>query len=625
VHFTRQDIVCSARLMDQRTSSRTSSGGEIIGITLTVDESGQQPAQSLKFWKSSARVVEIGRRSAQAKDDESDGKQALFRCPVISRRHAKITFSEYGNVYVTDLKSHHGTHIMRPGDTVTRAITPEVPNVLADGDVLTFGKAVGKDQDLVRPITVHVELQFSRDMEAVPLAAAVSRETSSPKSGSGRYGVFLPPSDTSSSSDSDSDIEEIPAPLSPSLQTHGFEFNTRLNSLVHEATCALRRDSDMLRRHVLPPISILFTPSPEPPSFGLGLRREAESSFDIYDPEESPESQSDAPLRLPLFSPSTDVDAPCEQPEFIGAWPKSPMRSPSRTPAEENALTHVSSAGCATPPPEEQPLEPRAEITSDDELYRDAAVFASNIWTGAAPEIELAVLQQAEHIAAQQNVRDAMQFVEEGRQDEVQAEGAGTDVLSEHAMAQDVQRAQSQVDLEQGHVPTAAEPAPMESHISKTVVANEDVTMTDATSDDTAALKSLREAMEEMHAQAKKQIQDELNALRTARAEAEAIAFQIREQMAAPPSHNDASTSTATPAATLKRKRSVVIEDEDDTSEDVCALSSSVGIDIPPPVAPRPTKRRKTNTAARIVTTVAKTTAIATLGAVAAWTALAFS
>lgn len=106
--------------MDQRALNISGSGGDIIGmhaqsrspataylngpcegISLTVDECGSQPAQTLKFWKSNTRVVEIGRRSAQAKGNEPDGKQALFRCPVISRKHAKITFSEFGNVCFT--------------------------------------------------------------------------------------------------------------------------------------------------------------------------------------------------------------------------------------------------------------------------------------------------------------------------------------------------------------------------------------------------------------------------------------------------------------------------------------------------------------------------------------------
>lgn len=103
--------------MDQRASSRPGPGGDIVGkcmlsshctarylkesftgININVDESGEQPSQNLKFWKSKARVIEIGRRSGQAKGNEDNGKHALFRCPVISRRHAKITFSEYGNV-----------------------------------------------------------------------------------------------------------------------------------------------------------------------------------------------------------------------------------------------------------------------------------------------------------------------------------------------------------------------------------------------------------------------------------------------------------------------------------------------------------------------------------------------
>ncbi|THH31674.1 hypothetical protein EUX98_g2515 [Antrodiella citrinella] len=603
--------------MDQGPSNKPCTGGEIAGITLTVDASGQQPAQSLKFWKSSARVIEIGRRSAQAKGDECDGKQALFRCPVISRKHAKITFSEYGNVYVTDLKSHHGTHIKRPDDTISRLITPEIPNVLADGDVLTFGKAVGKEQEQVRPITVHVQLLFSRDMEVVPLAAAVSRETNSPRSSSGRYGVFLPPSDTSSSSESDSDIEEIPPPLSPNLQTHGFEFSSRLNNLFQEASCSLRRDSEMIRRHILPPITVLFSPSPEPPTFGLGSHGDTENSFDIYDVEGSPELGSEeAPIQLPA-APSIDTDAPSSEfPLFIGGWPKSPSRSSSGTPAEENAYSHVSSAGHLPPHLEEQSVESR-EVNPDDDLYMDAEPFTSHIWNHATAEVERVVLEQAEHFAGQQLLRAAMQSVDAARQTDSQVD---VTVPAEQPSEQEQiehEQAQTKLDLVQSLASVVEHTTIEETHSSQAVTTNTDVVMSDAASEEVANLRALREELEEMHAKAQKELEAELQALRTARSEAETIATRMREQMATA-AHNDASTSTI-PATPLKRKRDIGTEYDDDA-----CTPSSIGVDVPRPIAPS-TKRRKTSTAARVVSVVVQTTAVATLGAVAAWTALAFS
>lgn len=69
-------------------------------------------------------------------------------------------------VYITDLHSHHGTHILRPGELVSTSLRPEVPTVVADGDLITFGKSVGRDAYLVRPVVVRVQLVFGGDAPA---------------------------------------------------------------------------------------------------------------------------------------------------------------------------------------------------------------------------------------------------------------------------------------------------------------------------------------------------------------------------------------------------------------------------------------------------------------------------
>lgn len=118
-------------------------------------------------------------------------------------------------MYISDLASHHGTHILRPGETVAKMIPAERPTVLADGDTITFGKPVGKDESLVRPVTARVSLLFS-----IPSSSSTSNPSTEPVTppaatsaaahtgSSGRYGIYTPV--MTSDSSSEDEIEEIP-------------------------------------------------------------------------------------------------------------------------------------------------------------------------------------------------------------------------------------------------------------------------------------------------------------------------------------------------------------------------------------------------------------------------------
>ena len=126
--------------------------------------------------------------------------------------------------YLIDLGSHHGTHIRKPGEKISRPLKPESPTLLGDGDIVTFGKSVGKNEECVKPVVTRIELLYNSTRSTSPIKPLVvpcnsspSSDKSSVKSNSGRYGI----NDTSSSSSSDessfnsglySDIEEIPAP-----------------------------------------------------------------------------------------------------------------------------------------------------------------------------------------------------------------------------------------------------------------------------------------------------------------------------------------------------------------------------------------------------------------------------
>ena len=71
----------------------------VLGLTLRVDAWGDQEPITLRYFKDRTQVIHIGRKSAQnpGKYIATD-ERALFQCPVVSRQHAKLTFTEGGNV-----------------------------------------------------------------------------------------------------------------------------------------------------------------------------------------------------------------------------------------------------------------------------------------------------------------------------------------------------------------------------------------------------------------------------------------------------------------------------------------------------------------------------------------------
>lgn len=571
---------------------------------------------------------------------------------------------------MTDLKSHHGTYIRRPGDSVSRSLVPEVPNVLADGDTITFGKAVGKEPDMVRPITVHVQLLFNKDIEPTPVSATASRETSSPKTSSGRYGVFLPPSDisSSSSSESDSDVEEIPPPA-PHLATHGFEFSERVDDLFREASSMLRMPTDgasgvnaILRGRILPPISLLFTPTPEPPSF-MPKVYEVEESDDSSDMEQSESSPDVEEVDAPLLSSPAPVSPVYEEPSgdcppFVCRWLDSPERIASSSPApavqQGNASTHVSSAERA-PAQSEDRVQPR-DPAYDDDLYED--LDARNVWAervsaftmrlperprndGDANTLTETLLRRAQ--AAMGTARQIVPPVTIPAEDAAPAaEQVCRLTIESRRSSHTFSRQEPAPMVEQPPVPAVVaesignDPVSVQTNADETVVDSEDVTMADdGPSEDATTLKYLRQgmylppalsflqaeftwaiaAMEEMRTQAQQDIEKELEALRAARAEAEAAAAQLRQEQREMQARLEAPI-LAPVSPILKRKR---IEDEESAEDALRHVD--VGVHVPPPIAPLP-KRKRTM---RVLSTVAHTTAVATLGAVAAWTALAYS
>ncbi|KAG9225636.1 hypothetical protein CCMSSC00406_0007493 [Pleurotus cornucopiae] len=312
----------------------------VAGIVLHVAPGHNEPESSLTFHKSVA-VVHIGRRpgsDADANDRSHEKGRALFRCAVVSRKHAKISFSDNGTIQLCDIGSHHGTHLRHAGETDSRMLEAGQPTTILDGDVITFGKAVGRNNEIVRPVAVRVEIMTQRH-------------------GSGRYGLYAPsiaPTPTSADStsssssseddsshsnfdhsDHDSDIEEISCPTGSQ--------GARSQSMTGSAI-ALR-----LFQRLLPPMRVLekdeaafctLSPINYPPQ-----GPQPETSAPIVDLR----SRSHSPMMLE--SPS-GTPLPTPSPPLPSAQPPSPPRTPEpaqRVTEDPKTNEELAPANC-TPP-----------------------------------------------------------------------------------------------------------------------------------------------------------------------------------------------------------------------------------------------------------------------------------
>jgi hypothetical protein len=69
------------------------------GVALYIEKSATEPSHGLIFRKAEEPVVHIGRRPGSDNDKrKSEPGKAFFTCPVVSRHHAKIAFSDSGHV-----------------------------------------------------------------------------------------------------------------------------------------------------------------------------------------------------------------------------------------------------------------------------------------------------------------------------------------------------------------------------------------------------------------------------------------------------------------------------------------------------------------------------------------------
>lgn len=84
-----------------------------VGIGLHIERSSNTPAYGMVFRRASTSVIHIGRRPGtdpeRRSQDIEDGN-AMFRCAVVSRKHAKIALSDSGHVRLTLTRRSNSYH-----------------------------------------------------------------------------------------------------------------------------------------------------------------------------------------------------------------------------------------------------------------------------------------------------------------------------------------------------------------------------------------------------------------------------------------------------------------------------------------------------------------------------------
>jgi hypothetical protein len=180
-------------------------------------------------------------------------------------------------------------------------LKPETPTVLAHGDVITFGKSVGRDSHIVHPVVVRVGLLYDTQVEDASSSSAfklpsLSELTKVPatvgagslepskhvsKPNSGRYGVYVPSSPESDASSSrsgrDSDIEELDGPPASQHTTSRVVANSKFGRALHAL-------SQLIPPVHKPPVIHITSRSPSSPCHP----RSPSPLYDPYSPCFSP-------------------------------------------------------------------------------------------------------------------------------------------------------------------------------------------------------------------------------------------------------------------------------------------------------------------------------------------------
>ncbi|KAG2148883.1 hypothetical protein DEU56DRAFT_782664 [Suillus clintonianus] len=630
----------------------------VTGVTLHVEPCGGKPAHNVSFFNTRTSHVHIGRKSIS--DDrsmrkENDDQNAVFACPVVSAKHAKLVLASSGHVYIVDLKSRHGTHLRKQDETTSRMLQPEVETTLADGDVVTFGKAVGQGATLVSPVTVRIEfLRDILDMRDSPPWCLTPAESSSPrprKLSTGRYGLNSPisyPSSPSHSSESlsspsgssneaashsehESDIEEIPSweELRSCVSSLRQDFPADFlgGSLLGKMPSLGSLMQDICHK-IADPLDI-DTPQPwSPPAIA--------AIAPIDDDDDVPssnihlaDSRSHSPMELSTPSPSPP-QAP-EEPDIVGAWPPSRSDSPPpalRRPDESNRVKlpsmcsfgHMGSLESGSFEIFPERLPSLSNFQPFVPLEDEPATLAPIPLLPSIDEVRSDESQITGH-DDREDLRDSIKIIE----DRVNVlHSSVTDIKNRHALTEDdLYDLQHQVDmLEPESDQLFARMEAAEDKISTMSDLQDQVselrTKVDAGSRDTFvppmadvkacadALSALVIEMKTLREETEKRVEERIQTIQTARTEALSVIAAEVETF-----------------KSLKRKHSEIEVAPPPVEMDIVAEAPGAAAAANPELPVEDNRHAKRPR--RIMTSIAHTATAMAVGAVATWSALAFS
>lgn len=286
-----------------------------------------------------------------------------------------------------DMNSHHGTHLRKADQTVSKMLSPETATLLCDGDIITFGKSVGKNESVVRPVVARVELLYGSQPDApvpsmqikslvLPDSPSSSVSPKTPKSvASGRYGIYIPSSPSEDGSSiyepmDYSDVEEIasPAPLAAKTASIPTSKIARALDAVKKMIPPAHSSASSLAPYSSPKPSNHPVPSFElsPGGFSdavIGFDAGSNDVFESYNKSPSVASSMDlsspSPPTSPMLTPPGLVSAhpealvydPLADPIIVGAWPTSRFSSPEFTKVVSSRARSRSPATHSNSPP----------------------------------------------------------------------------------------------------------------------------------------------------------------------------------------------------------------------------------------------------------------------------------
>jgi len=293
-------------------------------------------------------------------------------------------------VYVIDLSSHHGTHVRKSGELWSKPVPPEVPFPLNDGDLVTFGKTVGRNEECVNPIVVRIELlrgtQPIKPLIVPTTPSDKSSSSSSSKYSSGRYGVYYSSDERPSSPLNDESDFESQSPVKSvgeALASQGSQ---------QDFSSGIGRAFDLLKRLIPPshtPNSLQLPPI-VPPEDRLGFHFDdpqwgVTSLPSGSEPERIEKSRSHSPMDLESPSPAPAPLLPLvtvdSMPGELSPSPKASRQGSPEAGTSEHLEEHSSSESeddgegsendearptSLSPEPAVSTVEPASEPNQDD-------------------------------------------------------------------------------------------------------------------------------------------------------------------------------------------------------------------------------------------------------------------